>query len=86
MNNQTVIDATESVRRDMVAEINSEAAERAALEGKYGQVWTTEELRNDFTVTSFMAPFVMVVRKSDNIKGSLTFQHDPRYYFDFAAN
>jgi hypothetical protein len=85
MNNKVVIDVTETVRRAMVTEINSEATERAALEAKYGQVWNTEELRSDFTVRSFMAPFVMVVRKSDNFNGSLTFQHNPRYYFDFVA-
>jgi hypothetical protein len=40
-------------------------------------------LTNDFDVQGFMAPFVVVRRKSDNKKGTLTFQHSPRFYFDF---
>jgi len=34
-------DATEAARRQRLAEINTEAAERAALEAQYGQVWDT---------------------------------------------
>jgi hypothetical protein len=30
-----------------------------------------------------MAPFVVVRRKSDGVKGSMMFQHMPRYYFSF---
>jgi hypothetical protein len=80
-------DPTENVRREMVAEINSEATERAALEAKHGgQVWNTSELQADFSVLGFMAPFVVVTRKSDGQKWSLTFQHSPRYYFDFSPD
>lgn len=74
-------DPTESVRRAMVAEINAEAASRAALEAAHGQVWDTSELQQDFTVHGFMAPFVVATRKSDGVKGSLMFQHSPRFYF-----
>lgn len=76
-------DETESIRRKMVAELNSEATERELLEQKHGQVWNTEELTADFEVTGFIAPFVLVIRKSDRKRGTLTFQHSPRYYFDF---
>ena len=31
----------------------------------------------------FMAPLVVVKRKSDSPKGSLYFQHSPRYYYGF---
>jgi len=48
-------------------------------------VWDTNELREAFDVTGFMAPMVTVVRKSDNQRGSLMFQHNPRFYFDFSA-
>lgn len=48
--------------------------------------WTTEELQRDFTVIGFQAPFVVVVRKTDNVKGSLEFQHSPRIYFNFVAD
>jgi hypothetical protein len=76
-------DPTENIRRQMVREINSEPNEREALEVQHGQVWDTKELGRDFIVEGFMAPFVMVKRKSDDQKGSLTFQHSPRYYYSF---
>jgi hypothetical protein len=69
----------------MQAEINAAAAERATLETKHGQVWNTQELQEDFTVLGFMAPFVVVRRNSDGIKGAMQFQHSPRYYFGFKA-
>lgn len=56
---------------------------REILEEKFGQVWNTEELQEDFEVTSFLAPCVFVTRKSDNVKGTLMFNHSPRFYFDF---
>ena len=45
--------------------------------------WTTEELQRDFTVHSFLAPFVMVTRKSDGVQGVMQFEHMPRVYFGF---
>jgi hypothetical protein len=78
-----MIDDTENIRREMVEEINSQPNEREALTAKYGQVWNTEELSRDFIVTRFMAPFVVVKRKSDGVIGSLKFQHSPRYYYGF---
>ena len=77
-------DPTESIRREMVKEINAVEGGREQLESKYGQVWDTKELQNDFSVEGFMAPFVSVKRKSDNVKGTLEFQHDPRFYFNFS--
>ena len=55
------------------------------LAAQYGadNVWTTETLQRDFEVRSFLAPFCTVTRKSDGKKGVLTFQHSPRFYFDF---
>jgi len=79
------MDTTEEIRRAMQAEINAAAAERAALEAKHGKIWNTQELQEDFSVLGFAAPLVIVRRKSDGIKGSLLFQHSPRYYFSFAA-
>lgn len=67
----------------MVAQINAEPGSRAALEAKHGQVWDTDQLREEFDVIGFMAPLVGVRRKSDGIKGSLMFQHNPRFYFNF---
>ncbi len=77
------MDATEAIRREMVAEINAKQAEREKLEAEYGQVWDTDQLREDFEVHSFLAPFISVTRKSDGAKGLLSFQHNPRYYFQW---
>ncbi len=48
-----------------------------------GKTWSTEELTKDFEVLGFQAPFVVVRRRSDGVKGSLEFTHQPRVYFDF---
>jgi len=76
-------DPTENIRRKMVQEINSNPNDREKLEQKHGQVWDTQELTRDFNVKGFMAPFVIVQRKSDGATGSMMFQHYPRYYFNF---
>lgn len=76
-------DPTESIRRQELAQINAEPGSREVLEAKHGQVWDTDELRQEFDVLGFMAPFVVVQRKSDGMRGSLKFQHSPRFYFDF---
>lgn len=57
--------------------------ERNELEAKYGQVWDTKQLQEDYSVEGFGAPYVVVTRDSDGKRGSLTFQASPRFYFDF---
>lgn len=47
------------------------------------KTWTTEELQIDYEVLGFQAPFVVVRRKSDGVKGSLQFDHSPRIYYGF---
>ena len=76
-------DPTEEIRKEMIAEINAEPGSREYLEAKHGQVWTTTELSDDFDVIGFMAPLVVVHGKSDGQKGSLYFQHSPRFYYGF---
>ena len=76
-------DPTESISREMVAEINAAPGSREALEAKHGQVWDTDQLCEDFEALGFMAPIVVVRRRSDGRKGSLEFQHSPRFYFNF---
>lgn len=78
-------DPTESIRREMVAEINAEPGSREYLEAKHGQVWDTSEMQADFEALGFMAPFIVVRRRDDGVKGSLTFQHSPRLYYSFRA-
>ena len=46
---------------------------------------TTEQMQKLYQVIGFAAPFVMVRRISDNIKGSLEFGHSPRLYFNFKS-
>ncbi len=76
-------DLTESIRRARCAELTAEAGPRADLEARYGKVWSTDELREEFEVLGFAAPLVVVRRKADGVKGSLEFQGRPRFYFNF---
>ncbi len=76
-------DPTEALRRECLAEINAEPGSREALEAQYGEVWTTQELGQNFDVLGFAAPFVVVRRRSDGMRGSLEFQHAPRYFFNW---
>ena len=78
-------DPTEAIRRQQVQEINADPGSREALEATHGQVWNTEELQQDYQVLCFAAPYIVVRRNSDGLKGSLMFQHDPRFYFRFEA-
>ena len=79
----TMADPTEAIRKELVQAMNSTAGNRQELEAEYGQVWSTDELARDFEVLGFMAPFVVVRRKSDGCRGSLMFTHLPRFYFAF---
>ena len=87
-----MVDETEGVRRFLVGVINStldedEQTRLNQLVKDFGadNVWDTEGVSRDFEIIGFMAPFVVVRREADNVKGSLTFCHDPRFYFDFRA-
>jgi hypothetical protein len=70
-----------SLEAIMTDEEITEVHDRLAKE--HGQVWNTHELQEDFDVLSFLAPFVLVVRKSDGVKGTLMFMHRPRFYYGF---
>jgi hypothetical protein len=78
-------DATETIRRELVTEINAEPGSREYLEARHGKVWSTSEMQEDFEVLGFMAPLIVVEQRSTGKKGSLYFQHSPRFYFDFEA-
>lgn len=77
------MDPTEAIRRELAETINATPGSREALEAVYGQVWDTEELTRDFAVEGFGAPFVVVTRRADGARGSLEFQHRPRFYYSF---
>ena len=74
-------DETENVRRAMIA---TGQPQRDLAQAE--QRWTTDDLRRDFEVVGFAAPFVVVVRKADGVKGSMEFTHSPRVYFNFVAD
>lgn len=76
-------DATEDARRKRLEQLNTEPGSRESLESIHGQVWDTSELQRDFTVIGFLAPFVHVRRRDSQEEGSLEFQHEPRFYFNF---
>lgn len=80
-----MIDATENIRRALVQRINAESTSRESLEARYGQVWNTEELRAEFEVIRFAAPLVIVTNLITGERGSLFFQHDPRFYFAYES-
>lgn len=79
-------EALDDARKVRLHEINTDPGDRTNLEAQHGRVWDTEELRKEFEVLGFMAPFVVVRRRSDNQKGSLEFQHHPRFYFSFTED
>lgn len=76
-------DLTETIRRELIAEINSEPGSRGYLEAKYGTVYDTSELIKTFEPLGFMAPVIVVRRRTDGVKGSLQFRHSPRLYYNF---
>lgn len=80
-----MFDPTENLRRELTAELNAKQDESDALVLRYGKdnVWNTRELSAQFEVQSFLAPFCMVKRRSDGQRGTVMFQHSPRFYFDF---
>ena len=79
-------DPTEPLRRRRLNEINTAPGTRETLEELHGHVWDTDQLRSEFIIEGFLAPFVVVRRKSDGQRGSLEFQHQPRFYFNFSPH
>lgn len=78
-----MMDVTETLRLNRLVELNEQAADRQVLEERHGQVWDARDVRRDFVVVGYMAPLVVVRRKADNVVGTLEFQHDPRFYFNW---
>lgn len=56
---------------------------RNDLQKKFGQVWDTAQLQEDFEVSGFGSGLCVVRRKSDGALGSLEFTHMPRFYYNF---
>jgi hypothetical protein len=79
-------DPTETIRRTMVQQINTDAGDRERLEAQHGRVWDTTELQADFDVLGFAAPLIVVRERSTGQLGSLFFQHSPRFYWGFTPD
>lgn len=60
--------------------------DRKQLEAKYGKVWNTEELQQEFSVQGFSMGLVVVSHRENQKVGSLSFQHNPRFYYDFVEH
>lgn len=45
--------------------------------------WDTAAMQRDFEPLQFMAPYIVVRRRSDGVKGTLQFNHSPRIYWGF---
>jgi antirestriction protein ArdC len=76
-------DPTAFLRRERLAQISAEPGTREALEARHGQVLDSRQLADQYEALGFLAPYVVVRRKSDGLRGSLEFQHDPRFYFNW---
>jgi len=72
------MDITEKIRKNMIETGKPQRDMESAQ-----QKWTTDQATAEFDFIGFAAPFVVVVRKSDGVKGSLEFTHSPRVYFNF---
>jgi hypothetical protein len=72
-------DPTEAARRSMI-ETGQPVVD---LEATDGPTWTSETVQSEFEIIGFMAPFVVARRRSDGVKGSLEFTHNPRVYFNW---
>lgn len=74
-------DETESFRRAMI-----ETGQPYRDLEQTQQRWDTDQLREQFEVLGFMAPYVVVKRKKDGARGSMMFTHNPRWYFNFVKD
>lgn len=58
-----------------------------ALRCHYGDdVWTDDELCDEFGISHFDPPYVHVIRRVDGIRGSVAYLNTPRIYFWFVAD
>jgi len=53
----------------------------AQLEGEYGEVWSAEDVGEDFEILGFKSPFAIAKCRKTGQRGSLVFQNNPRFYF-----
>ncbi len=66
-------DPTEHLRKERIVSIQDSDNSRQALQSRVGQTWNTSELQENFEALGFLAPYIVVRRKVDQIKGSMEF-------------
>lgn len=72
-------------RRILTAGICAQSKSRMELEQDYGEVWTRKELLDRFDIIGTVDPCLIVIRKDDQLHGTLFYQDEPNYYFGFSA-
>lgn len=77
--------STDDIRRAMV-ETNRPDLDLVITLADEGPTWTTETMQEEFEPLGFSAPFIVVRRRSDGVRGSLEFTHSPRVYFNWMAD
>ena len=65
----------DKLRVEQLIEINKE--------GPPPEGMTLAEAQEIYKIEGFSAPYVVVTRRSDGVKGTLAFTHNPRRYFNF---
>ena len=78
--------ALEIERRMLVSRINRYVNDKEELLEQYNSVWSTDDLRKEFDVYNFQAPFVIARRIATDEIGTLLFQDNPRYYFGWVPD
>ncbi len=81
-----MFDTTEIIRMELAKQLDGGSADREKLEKEFGQVWDTKELMLDFQIDGFAHPFVVVKRRTDNVVGTVVFQHSPRLFYSFTPD
>lgn len=64
----------------------NEQQEQEAAPAAERTEWDTAQLREDFEVVAYLAPYVEVRRRADGVLGTLRFDHAPRRYYDWKAS
>lgn len=73
----------EAMRMKMASIINSKPKTREELTKDFGNVYDCEDIHTAYEIIGFAAPFVYVKEKANGKKGTLIFQHNPRFYYSF---
>lgn len=67
----------------MTGNTNPTGLDRQALEAAHGDVWGEEQFLKEFHVGAIIGTSMVVVRRSDGQVGQITYQNQPRFYFNF---